>query len=95
MDNKMTIKQAIEALELAERYVIGGETNARANYPNLAGDFSAIANELSGTLTALRSLKPATEAELLHALRGCSPQGFAERIIGFRAAERRIFGDTL
>jgi len=57
----MTIKAAIEALERATRYVIGGETNARANYPNLAGDFSAIANELSDALVALREMRPPTE----------------------------------
>jgi hypothetical protein len=47
-----------ESIRMALNYCIGGECNARVNYPNLAGDFSAIATELNAMLSAAPAKEP-------------------------------------
>ena len=88
----MTIKQAIEALELARSALVNV-----AGYPEERGVIPRIDTEL----TALREISnPATEEELVRICgdfnRNGVPTAWSSTPAfrsGFRAAERRFFGD--
>ena len=91
-DIRRLMTDAKRYIENALRYCIAGEAHARIHYKNLAGDFSAIANELRAALRSSEGMK--AENERLREALGAIADGNAGNFPACVQLAKHVMRDT-